>query len=574
MKKIGWFLCFWMMTISGVSAQTLDARVNRTEVPEGETLLLTVELNDVKSSDTPDFEVLKSDFTVYSISNAYRTHIINGDMKQSQQWNLVIMPNQKGQITIPSIKLGSLATKPIMIKVGLEDGLQNKSTSMNNITKFKIDGKIDNNQPYVQQQINYTLTIYDIGGLQGDVPVFLTKNTDDWIIKSLGEPEITSKDIDGKNYRLIEFKYALFAQRSGDLEIPAVRFNGYYLAKEQRIDPFQGLFEDDLLIRGLAMQDVFAARNPVQLTTQPIKVKVLSAKEENAKNWWLPAEDVNLYAEFEPKNPQFKVGEAVSRNIYLRAVGVIDSQLPELVFNQVEGVKQYPEKPITSMSINGDKIVSIAETTNVYIPNQGGDLELPEIKVKWYNVNTKKMETAILPPVKVTVIGGDKQETLLSQQIARIDDNPKTTEKNNSEVRETFVKESSLMFVWAFVSGMLLCLVLVKLVNLLKKMNMAETKAKAIIKSAKNKNLRLLRDSILAWAEAKWPEDKFLSLQDVDLKIDDKEFRCELDKLSEALYAKDSSEWNEALFMRVFHKINKKMKSKRKYDEPLPKLYK
>ena len=82
-----------------------------------------------------------------------------------------------------------------------------------------------------------------------------------------------------------------------------------------------------------------------------------------------------------------------------------------------------------------------------------------------------------------------------------------------------------------------------------------------------------MRDGILAWATAKWPNEKFLSLQDVDDKVADKEFRCELDKLSEALYAKDYADWNEVLFIRVFNKINKSIKVKAKYNEPLPKLY-
>ena len=48
----------------------------------------------------------------------------------------------------------------------------------------------------------------------------------------------------------IEIKYALFPQKSGNLTSPAVRFNGYYLTKEQRRDPFQGLFADDFFVNG------------------------------------------------------------------------------------------------------------------------------------------------------------------------------------------------------------------------------------------------------------------------------------------------------------------------------------
>lgn len=572
MKKFIFILLLGLMISGKLSAQVLEAKVNRSDIPEGETFLLTVELKDGKTSNVPDFAVLEQDFTIYSVSNAYRTHIINGSVEQSQQWNLVLMPNKNGKLTIPVIKLDNLQTKPLNINVGEIAVNQSNIKQPQNLVKFKIEGSVDNTRPYVQQQINYTLTIYDAGGLQGEAPMFLTNNSDDWIIKTLGEPQINYKKIDDKNYREIKFSYALFPQKSGNLTIPAVRFNGYYLTKEQRRDPFQGLFADDFFVNGLDIADVFATRNPVQLNANPIEITVLPAVSENANKWWLPAEDVEIYAEFEPKNPQFKVGEAVSRNIYLRAVGVIDSQLPELKFVDVEGVKQYPEKPFTEMNIDNGKIVSVEKTTNVYIPNKGGRILLPEIKVDWYNVISKKMETAILPAQEISV-SGTAEQTFMSETKEDNKDKIINDKTQSLQTMKNMGDYPYVMYVVMFVLGILLCLAVMKFASVLKNVKSAQKKAKHVIAAAKKRDIRLLRDGILAWATAKWPNEKFLSLQDVDDKVADKEFRCELDKLSEALYAKDYADWNEVLFIRVFNKINKSIKVKAKYNEPLPKLY-
>lgn len=572
MKKFIFILLLGLMISGKLSAQVLEAKVNRSDIPEGETFLLTVELKDGKTSNVPDFAVLEQDFTIYSVSNAYRTHIINGSVEQSQQWNLVLMPNKNGKLTIPVIKLDNLQTKPLNINVGEIAVNQSNIKQPQNLVKFKIEGSVDNTRPYVQQQINYTLTIYDAGGLQGEAPMFLTNNSDDWIIKTLGEPQINYKKIDDKNYREIKFSYALFPQKSGNLTIPAVRFNGYYLTKEQRRDPFQGLFADDFFVNGLDIADVFATRNPVQLNADPIEITVLPAVSENANKWWLPAEDVEIYAEFEPKNPQFKVGEAVSRNIYLRAVGVIDSQLPELKFVDVEGVKQYPEKPFTEMNIDNGKIVSVEKTTNVYIPNKGGRILLPEIKVDWYNVISKKMETAILPAQEISV-SGTAEQTFMSETKEDNKDKIINDKTQSLQTMKNMGDYPYVMYAVMFVLGILLCLAVMKFASVLKNVKSAQKKAKHVIAAAKKRDIRLLRDGILAWATAKWPNEKFLSLQDVDDKVADKEFRCELDKLSEALYAKDYADWNEVLFIRVFNKINKNIKVKAKYNEPLPKLY-
>ena len=112
------------------------------------------------------------------------------------------------------------------------------------------------------------------------------------------------------------------------------------------------------------------------LNTKPIKVNVKPALA--GTKWWLPAKDVKLSAEFNEPNPQFKVGEPVSRTIYMTAVGVLDTNLPEIEFASVDGVKQYPEKPISEMSVKGNDIVSLSKISNVYIPSKTGEIVLWE----------------------------------------------------------------------------------------------------------------------------------------------------------------------------------------------------
>lgn len=300
-------------------AQTFSASVNRDTVPEGETFLLSLDLSGASTNDTPDLAELGKNFTVYSVANAYRTNIVNNRVEQSRQWNLVLMPKTTGEVTIPAIKLDKFSTQPVTIKVvKAGEQISPQTPGKPGEPRFKLQGEVDNRNPYVQQQINYTLTLYDTGGLQGEEPMFMTADNNEWIIRNLGAPQITTRVIDGKNIREIKFQYALFPQKSGELTVPAVKFNGFYLTKDSRRDPFSEVFGDDMFIAGFGLNDVFATRNPVVLTTEPIKVTVQSAAAANNGSWWLPASQVELLAHFEPANPVFKAGEAVSRTIYLQ----------------------------------------------------------------------------------------------------------------------------------------------------------------------------------------------------------------------------------------------------------------
>ena len=577
MKKFVLSLIVSVILSANSWAQTFEARVNRSNVPEGETFLLTVELQDAKAKGTPDFSVLNQNFTTYSVSNAYRTNIINGKVSQSQQWNLVLMPNKGGKLTIPSIALDTYKTNPITINVGaiqqVGGGNNSSQPQTANAPRFKIEAEVDNRTPYVQQQINYTLTLYDTGGLQGDAPVFLADNENDWIIKSLGEPQIDTKTVNGRSFREIKFRYAMFPQKSGVQEIPAVRFNGYYLTKERRNDPFAQFFDDDLFIAGFGMSDVFATRNPVALTAKPIKINVLPAAPENGGNWWLPAEDVKLHAEFNPPKPQFKLGEAVNRTIYLQASGVIDSQLPEIKFKSVPGLKQYPEKPLSEMRVENGKIIALEKITNVYIPSQVGDITLPEVSVNWFNVKTKTMEKATLPAMNIKVIGTPGNESLQQPTHQAAPQAPAPQPQPLPSSAPQTVPNIYALSATAFVLGILLCLVVIWLWKALTTKGESSYK-KLVIRAAKEKNLKLLRDSLLTWAAKHYTDEQILSLEDIANASQNKDFGIELDKLTSALYAKDTLGWDSASFIKIFNQVCKQKQKNPKKQEILPNLYK
>lgn len=562
-----------LLLISKIAvAQSFNATVNRNIVPEGETFVLTLELKDVDSSSSPDLSSLNQDFMVLSVSNGYRTNIINSQVSKARQWNLVMIPKKTGEITISEIKLEGYKTKPITITVkpaGEEPLVKSEDV---NSPKFKITGEINNDTPYVQEQINYRVKIYDIGGLQGNSPYFAASN-DDWIIKNLGEPKIETKIINGKSLREITFDYAFFPLKSGELTIPPAQFSGYYLTKNTRNDPFARFFEEDEFFAGFGMNTVFANKNPVVLNTKPIKVNVKPAIE--GSSWWLPAKDVKLSAEFNEAKPQFKVGEPVGRTIYLKAVGVLDSNLPEIEFASVDGVKQYPEKPITEMSVNNNDIISISKISNVYIPSKTGEVVLPEIAVKWFNTTSNSFETASIPEYKINVGGIVNQAYDEEQKIAKI--TPQAQEKTVSEPKPKVVAKVDntkiiYLLIVAFFGGILVALLLTKALTAVA---LRPNNKKTIIEAAKAKNLKLLRDELIIWGQKHFPNNHIANLQDVADIFDSPLFNRELDKIRETLYANTEKDWDEKAFLDVFCNMCKSLKKHiKKQKDPLPKLYK
>ena len=590
MKKLGNYLFLSLVAsvmLAGTAlAQTFNAIVNRTDVPQGETFVLTLELIDGADKGNPDLSVLDKDFIVYSVGTAFNYKYINGVSSKSRQWQIALMPKNSGAIEIPSIQMDNLATQPITLNVIPANQAINQAhnsgeeTQKNaNRPKFDMVAKVENTNPYVQQQVDYTITIYDTGGLQGDAPQFIDNGNNDWIIKSLGSPTIGSKIVNGRSLREITFRYALFPQKSGTLKTPEVRFQGYYLTRSRGYnDPFDDLFGGNL--GGIGFADMFATRNPVLLTTEQQNINVRPIPAENGSNWWLPAKQVALMAEWEPRQPQFKVGEAVSRTIYLKAVGVAENQLPDIRFAQTQGLKQYPDKAISSSGLENGQVVAVKKITNVYIPTTSGAQTIPEIALDWFNIQTNQMEKAVLPAVNIEVIPSanlpePQPETQVIQPQTSEPVAPQPSQMEDISDMSIPGGNSNMAYVIA-VAAFLVGIIFSWLIFGRRRPNADEIKDydKYIVKSLKHNDYRALRDGLVAWGRERWQNDKITNLKEVAKAAQDKEFGAYLDELGALLYAQTPQPFNEKGFLKSFEKVRKAKIKSAKEEQPLPKLYK
>lgn len=591
MKKLGNYLFLSLVAsviLAGTAwAQTFNATVNRTDVPQGETFVLTLELIDGDDKGNPDLSVLDKDFIVYSVGTAFNYKFINGVSSKSRQWQIALMPKNSGSIEIPSIQMDNLATQPITLNVvpanqalSGEQNNPNQPAQNANRPKFDMVAKVENTNPYVQQQIDYTITIYDTGGLQGDAPQFIDDGNNDWIIKSLGSPTIGSKIVNGRSLREITFRYALFPQKSGTLKTPEVRFQGYYLTRSRGFnDPFDDLFGGNL--GGIGFADMFATRNPVLLTAAPQSIKVRPIPSENGSNWWLPAKQVALMAEWEPRQPQFKVGEAVSRTIYLKAVGVAENQLPDIRFAQTPDLKQYPDKAISSSGLENGQVVAVKKITNVYIPTTSGAQTIPEIALDWFNVQTNQMERAVLPAVNIEVMPSaglpSTQAKAAQPSLPQADEALAPQQSPMEDLSDMSIPggNTNMAYIIA-VAAFLVGIIFSWLIFGRRRPNADEIKDydKYIIKSLKSKDYRALRDGLVAWGRERWHNDKITNLKEVAKAAQDKEFGAYLDELGALLYAQTPQPFNEKGFLKSFEKVRKSKIKSAKEEQPLPKLYK
>lgn len=108
-----------------------------------------------------------------------------------------LIANKTGEVSIPAIKLGSLSSQPIVMKIisaeAAAAGEQNNSAKAGTQPRYSMKAEINNKNPYVQQQVDYTVTILDTGGLQGDAPYFSDNGGNDGLSKRRRHRQSTAK---------------------------------------------------------------------------------------------------------------------------------------------------------------------------------------------------------------------------------------------------------------------------------------------------------------------------------------------------------------------------------------------
>ena len=242
---------------------------------------------------------------------------------------------------------------------------------------------------------------------------------------------------------------------------------------------------------------------------------------------------------------------------------MVENQLPEIKFPSINGIKQYPEKPISESRLNNDKIVSIQKAVNVYIPNTEGNITLPEIRVPWFNVLAEELSSGAPNGADSATVNNNTNST------------PNAPLAASSVPSQSNNYQTYFMIAVAFFLGIVFSYLLLKSRLSPKDDRKSEIKdfRAYIIKKAQEKDLRGLRDGLFEWCEQAHPEQKVLNLREVIKFNPDKDFEQAINSLMKGLYADNAQDWDSESFIAAFEKVYKRSKGAQKLKKPLPELY-
>lgn len=377
MSRLLCALLLSLMTLQAVAA-SFTATVDRTRLSDGESIDLILQSDDVTVFGKPDLTPLQPLFDVLSTRQENRLATFDGKTQATTRWIVTLQPRQTGFVVVPPLTLGDASSEPITLQVLPAD------TSANNgkLAPIFLDASLDQDSVYVQAQAILTLRIYHSVSLYDDSSL-TPLQMPDARIEQLGEPRTYEKQINGVRHGVIELRYAIYPQKSGELTIPSQLFSA---------TPAQRSNND--------VYNPFGPRpgRSVQVKSPevPLTVKAKPA-DYPADAPWLPARSLSLAESWSPEPDQARVGDSLTRSILMRAEGLSSAQLPPLPTSQAIGLRRYPDQPKLANESSERGLIGSREEREALVPSRSGTIDLPELKVVWWNTREDRLEHTSLP---------------------------------------------------------------------------------------------------------------------------------------------------------------------------------
>ncbi len=375
------------------AAQDFSASVDRTRLNSDETLELTLESADVSQFGKPDLAPLQPLFEVLGSRQVNRLSSLDGKSRSTTQWIVHLRPRQSGYVVIPPLKLGDRYSQAITLRVQEVD----RKAGGGQLAAVFIDASLDQDSVYVQAQSVLTLRIYHSVSLYDDsslTPLEMAEAR----VESLGKPRTYEKDINGVRHGVIELRYAIYPQRSGELTIPAQVFTATLVERAAA---------NEFLPFGPRPGKVTRVKSP----EIPLQVRPKPAEyPPNAP--WLPARALSLSEAWNPQPEDAKVGDSLTRSLLLKVEGLASAQLPPLPATRVEGLRRYPDQPQLANQVSERGLVASREEREALLPSRSGEFDLPAVEVLWWNTLEDRLVRTTLPARRLLVAPNPELETL------------------------------------------------------------------------------------------------------------------------------------------------------------------
>ncbi|WP_089725521.1 BatD family protein [Candidatus Thiosymbion oneisti] len=240
-----------------------------------------------------------------------------------------------------------------------------------------VELELSDHQPYVQENVLLKLRVVSDRNLATATPEL--PNSNDVLLQKIGDPKAYSRTgAQGSREIVNEFVYILTPLRAGTIEVPPLRVTGTLYGNGLGYGP-----TGNRRFEATSVETTRLQVRPAMASVRP----------------WLPLQDLTLKATLDG-DQEVEQGKPVTLTLELTAVGATGDQLPSLEsLLHSPDFRVYREQTLNEghLSQDGRRLEGRRTEYFTLVPRAGGRLQLPEIRLPWWNVTTGTKEYAGLP---------------------------------------------------------------------------------------------------------------------------------------------------------------------------------
>lgn len=352
----------------------VNATVDKHIIEEGEIVQYTISSNaqDVKF---PDLDNIGGFDVVYS-SNSSNISVVNGKTTREIRRTYNFYPDL--DLTIPSYKVlingKGYATNSIDIKI------KKPNQKIDAKKSFKVEFLVDKNEVYVGEEINASLIVKQLRGVEFlDIRLEALSFENFWIKKSGNETQSIED-----NYIIHKIPYKLYAQKSGELVIPKVKIS---VAQPNKQFSNFGMFASPPTWRIYKSDEI-----SIKATALPSGVKIVG----------------EFRIESKVDKRVVKSGEAVNLEVEVIGKGNIDDLEDYVV--EIPDTSIFSDKSKVQELSNGE----IKKSFKFAIISSKS-YEIPSIKLNYFDTNKKSVIIKKTPPIKIEIESKELEEVVIKK---------------------------------------------------------------------------------------------------------------------------------------------------------------
>ena len=356
----------------------VQLQLDRTRVTEGETVTLTFRTDDEKQQLDPDLGVLEGDFEILGSRSETQVSIVNGRQTAVVRLLVTVEPRRSGRLTIPPIDVGGSRTQPVVLQV---DPAPEPAPGELPPVFLEVEITPQEGPYYVHAQLGLVVRVFYLTNLS-EAAISPPEPTPA-SVRLLQETPYKA-DRGGERYNVLERRYAVFPERSGDLVLPSMQLSGRLVER-----------------RNSAWQPAMRGRR-VTVESDPVTLQIEPRPASFTGDQWQPARDYSISQQISGTDG-LRVGEPVTRTVIIDAVGLEENMIVEPQWPELPDTRIYPDQPHGISRDDGEWVLGHKEFRYAVVPEKEGEMVLPELTVHWWDVEDDRQRTATLPAQTVYV---------------------------------------------------------------------------------------------------------------------------------------------------------------------------